>query len=271
MSLKKLFFDNRVFVHFKYFLRKYIIIIVGCVLGLLGGITLGVVGALTTFFVETLIKRMKKDSGLEARIENPFADQSNLEGAVGAADEPFDGALLVAALGVYCTGNADFAGLQMQKRFSSYVADWVSLCRIALRSESLNGDLIVECLGATLLKNTKHTENDDTLLLSIFTFLSIVEYDWNIERGIKPSEYLAELLHKPIFATTNSDEKIAKAYLLLGVNRGASLEEVKSAHRSLATLYHPDTTGDFSDEQKKIAAEAFLRIQAAYESIIEAF
>ncbi len=250
---------------------RYKIIIIACVLGLLGGVTLGVVGALTTFFVETLIKRIKKDSTLEARIENPFKKNEQFQ-TEAVADEPFEGALLVAALGVYCTGSAEFSGMQMHKRFSSlYTADWTSLCRIAAHSESLNGDLIVECLGATLLKNQLRDAQYDNFLLLIFTFLSIVEYDWNFERGVKPSEYLAELLHKPMYVQKDEEEDIAKAYELLGVSVGSSIDVVKSAHRSLASLYHPDTMVDLSEEQKKIAAEAFLRIQAAYESILASF
>ncbi len=246
---------------------RYSAFVVGCVLWLIGGLTLGIVGLLTTFFVQTLIKRMRKDSSLEESIENPFRNTKNNE--VNTPDEPFDGALLVAALGVYCTGNADFSGMQMQKGFSKYyTADWVSLCRIAARSKSLNGDLIVECLGATFLKNVALDSEYENLLILVFTFLSIVEYEWNAERGIKPSVYLAELLQKPIYIQNTSDTELSTAYRLLGLSVGASFDEIKSAHRSLVALYHPDTVGDLSDEQKKIAAEAFLRIQAAYESII---
>ncbi len=262
---------KRFLLYCKTYTRKFLILIVGLILWVLGGFTLGIVGALTTFFVETLIKRVKKDSSLEESIENPFKHTSGQEGIALTADEPFKGALLVAALGVYCTGNVDFAGLQMKKRFSAVDTDWVSLCRIASRSESLNGDLIVECLAATLLKDLRDDALYDSLLLSIFTFLSIVEYEWNIERGIKPSEYLAELLQKPMYVKKENDEPIDKAYQLLGVPIDSSLETVKSAHRALVALYHPDTVTELSEEQKKIAAEAFLRIQAAYESIIKTF
>ncbi len=262
---------NHFFKTLKQFVITYKIIFIALILGLLGGITLGIVGALTVYFVETLVKRMKKDSSLEASIENPF--NNNFEGSLTKkADEPFEGALLVAALGVYCTGNADFAGIQMQKRFSHlYVADWTSLCRIATNSESLNGDLIVECLGATLIKYPQKESSYESLLLLIFTFLSIVEYDWNSERGVKPSEYLAELLHKPIYIQKTKEDELKKAYDLLGVGQDSSVDAVKNAHRTLVALYHPDTVTELSDEQKKIAAEAFLRIQAAYESIMATF
>ncbi len=247
------------------FCRKHLCVVVGLVLFFIGGITLGIVGLLTTFFVETLVKRIKKDSGLETILENPFnKDDQNID----KTDEPFEGALLVAALGYYCTGNVDFAGMQMQRRFSHlYTADWVSLCRVATYSEGINGDLIVECLGATLLKQNENGEKNDELLLLIFAFLTIVEYDWNAERGVKPSDYLAVLLQRPMHEERKVEE-LSNAYHLLGLSRDADLESVKSAHRNLVALYHPDTLIDLTEEQKKIAAEAFLRIQTAYENII---
>ncbi len=250
-------------------ITKYAPLIIGILLGLIGGIMLGIFASLTTFFVQMLIKRIKKDTSLEESIENPFKSHFEDSDNAMATDEPFEGALLVAALGVYCTGNADFSGMQMKNRFSSfYVADWISLCRIASKSKSLNGDLIVECLAATIAKNGKADENQ--LVSSVFDFLDVVEYEWNSERGAKPSVYLAELIQRPVFASKLSNKNIDKAYQLLGLTEGATVEEVKFAHRALVSLYHPDTVSDLSDEQKKIAAEAFLRIQAAYENVIEA-
>ncbi len=252
----------------KMWVIRHVIILCGLSLFFLGGIPLAIVGVLSGFFIETLIKRLKKDNSLEASIENPFNIKSSMTEDSLGTDEPFEGALLVGALGVYCTGNPDFAGLQMQKQFSKqYRADWVSLCRIASLSKSLNGDLITECLAATLIKVLQNSDNE-ALLIQIFSFLSVVEYDWNEERGIKPSEYLAELLHRPMFSQNNSVEELEKAYSLLGVSSTDSLDKIKAAHRSFVSLYHPDTLRDFSEEQKKIAAEAFLRIQTAYEHIL---
>ncbi len=250
-------------------IKQHIIMLLGLSLGFFGGMMLALIGFLVGFFVETLIKRLKKDSFLESRIENPFMSIGAERNSNLTSDEPFEGALLVAALGVYCTGNPSFAGLQMKKHFSNqYSADWESLCRIASLSESLNGDLITECLAATLLKKNGTGSTLDSLLVAVFTFLSTVEYDWNIERGGKPSVYLSELLRKPVSIPKTSQEELEKAYSLLGVLPTDDVAVIKSAHRSLVSLYHPDTLKDFSEEQKKIAAEAFLRIQTAYENIL---
>src|SRR5688572_11012680 len=45
-------------------------------------------------------------------------------------------------------------------------------------------------------------------------------------------------------------------YEVLGISRNASLEEIRSAYRSKAGKYHPDTGGD---------AWAFRRLNEAYE------
>ena len=54
---------------------------------------------------------------------------------------------------------------------------------------------------------------------------------------------------------------MAKAdyYELLGVNKGASADEIKKAYRKLAIKYHPDKNPD-----DKAAEEKFKDIAAAY-------
>ncbi|MFK8114260.1 MAG: DnaJ C-terminal domain-containing protein [Rubripirellula sp.] len=49
-------------------------------------------------------------------------------------------------------------------------------------------------------------------------------------------------------------------YQILGVNKGASKDEIKKAHRKLAMKYHPDKNPD--DE---VARDKFKRIQEAYD------
>lgn len=50
--------------------------------------------------------------------------------------------------------------------------------------------------------------------------------------------------------------KNESAYKVLGLNEGASLEEIKSAYRRLAMKHHPDRGGD---------ADEFKKVQAAYD------
>lgn len=57
---------------------------------------------------------------------------------------------------------------------------------------------------------------------------------------------------------------VTDCYRVLGLKNGASLEEVKSAYRRLARLYHPDTNpGD------RYAQEKFMHVHAAYKALME--
>ncbi|SFI19059.1 DnaJ domain-containing protein [Pseudobutyrivibrio sp. OR37] len=56
-------------------------------------------------------------------------------------------------------------------------------------------------------------------------------------------------------------------YSVLGVNRGASDEEIKKAYRNLSRKYHPDA--NINNPNKAQAEEKFKEIQAAYNQIMD--
>ena len=56
-------------------------------------------------------------------------------------------------------------------------------------------------------------------------------------------------------------------YSVLGVNRGASDEEIKKAYRTLSRKYHPDA--NVNNPNKAQAEEHFKDIQAAYNQIMD--
>jgi len=57
-------------------------------------------------------------------------------------------------------------------------------------------------------------------------------------------------------------------YGVLGIKRGASKTEIKSAYRKMAAKYHPDKAANATDEIKKLAEERFKEIHAAYTEIL---
>jgi uncharacterized membrane protein YkvA (DUF1232 family) len=57
-------------------------------------------------------------------------------------------------------------------------------------------------------------------------------------------------------------------YEVLGVARGASIDEVKNAYRKLANKYHPDKVNHLGDEFKELANKRFKEIQEAYQELV---
>lgn len=62
-------------------------------------------------------------------------------------------------------------------------------------------------------------------------------------------------------------EEMDKYYKILEINKTATLEEVKSAYRTLSKKYHPDK--HHGNDLEELAAEKFKQIKEAYEKIIE--
>ena len=57
------------------------------------------------------------------------------------------------------------------------------------------------------------------------------------------------------------------SYTVLGVNRGASQEEIKKAYLSLANQYHPDKVLHLGEEFRELAELRFKEIQGAYQEL----
>ncbi len=57
-------------------------------------------------------------------------------------------------------------------------------------------------------------------------------------------------------------------YEVLGVARGASIDEIKNAYRKLANKYHPDKVTYLGDEFKELADKRFKEIQEAYQELV---
>jgi uncharacterized membrane protein YkvA (DUF1232 family) len=56
-------------------------------------------------------------------------------------------------------------------------------------------------------------------------------------------------------------------YVVLGVGRNASPEEIKSAYKSLANQYHPDKVLHLGEEFRELAEIRFKEIQKAYNEL----
>ena len=60
-------------------------------------------------------------------------------------------------------------------------------------------------------------------------------------------------------------EKEDDPYAILGIQPGATQEEIRKAYTKLAAQYHPDKVEHLGKEFRKLAHEKFVAIQKAYE------
>ena len=58
-------------------------------------------------------------------------------------------------------------------------------------------------------------------------------------------------------------------YKILGIQPGASNEEIKAAHKKLAAQYHPDKVQHLGKEFQDLAHEKFVAIQRAYDALVK--
>ena len=92
------------------------------------------------------------------------------------------------------------------------------------------------------------TDNEVTQIFTIAGYLNISSRDFE---SIKAMFY-------------NSSDN---AYKILEVSKDASVDEIKSAYRTMAKKYHPDKVMHLGEEHRKGAEEKFRQVQQAYEKL----
>ena len=83
----------------------------------------------------------------------------------------------------------------------------------------------------------------------------------NIAQKLGVSQTDFESLKNMFYRDVNSDYKI------IGIDAGATDEQVKKAYRKMAIAHHPDKVASMGEEYQKGAQEKFMKIQEAYENI----
>ena len=92
------------------------------------------------------------------------------------------------------------------------------------------------------------TENEVNQIFTIAGYLGISSRDFE---SIKAMFY-------------NSSDN---AYKILEITKSATIDEVKTAYRTMAKKYHPDRVMHLGEEHRKGAEEKFRQVQQAYEKI----
>jgi DnaJ like chaperone protein len=106
---------------------------------------------------------------------------------------------------------------------------------------------------------TKSTVPEDELKVAryIASYLDISEYE---QRTVE-----AKFRYKQQYGTATDQDKSGQHYATLGLEKGASADEVKKAYRKLSMQYHPDKVAHLGDEFRAIAEDKMKEINAAYD------
>lgn len=84
------------------------------------------------------------------------------------------------------------------------------------------------------------------------------------ERREREEEYARSRRERPSFG-----DPASRALRVLGLEDGASRQEIKKAYRRLAQLHHPDRVFSQGERRVASAAQRFQRIQQAYETLMQ--
>lgn len=105
-----------------------------------------------------------------------------------------------------------------------------------------------------------YSETENRVIHSIAHNLGIAEQHF---------QYIFRMFVSAGYNSSTASEKMQSVspYAILGVEEGASQEDVKRSYRSLAKKYHPDRLVKYSDVERVAAQEKFIEIQKAYEKI----
>jgi len=118
--------------------------------------------------------------------------------------------------------------------------------------------ILLELVYQILYTKTDVPEHELAVARRIAAFLEISAYDQRtIEAKYKYGRSYTTSPHSPDLA--------ARHYATLGLQPGASKEEIKKAYRKLCMKYHPDKVRHLGEEFQKIAEEKMKEINAAHD------
>ncbi len=117
--------------------------------------------------------------------------------------------------------------------------------------------ILLELVFQVLFTKRSVPENELKVAYYIAAYLDISEYDL---RTIE-----AKYRYNQQYGAAASQDLAGKHYATLGLEKGASMEEIKKAYRKLSMQYHPDKVAHLGDEFRAIAEAKMKDINAAYD------
>lgn len=245
-------------------LRNHSALLAGLLVGCSAGVSGIIIGLVLGFLVDELLGQLRTEHQVRSYLENPGGSRFY---------EPAEGiaaycalALLIRSRSVYTdaegTALQDTEALLLQNILHSAINCFYcpdketalveSFCRQALcRIGKLNPDLLAESLAA------RRKEYGD--------IQRIAEHLAKLAEG---STALAVLHRIQKILCPLTVQEASTAWHILGLDQGASTEEIKRTFRRLAAQFHPDLLGNLDEEKRQHASEAFIKIRAAYRELL---
>jgi len=238
---------------------------IGFTLGWCAGWFGASIGLVLGAMMDALLVQRNKDRAIDAYLQNP-GPSAFAESVPGSA--AFCALAVLTAARNLNGGDAaslEAAALSRIERIAAGVfgegafAELETYARAAAsRADALNPDLLAESLCARAGNAAGGIRLREAACAAL-------EGLAESERAKRLAESVREILSpgKPPTAETDRTDP----YAVLGLERGAPLDEVKAVYRRLAVQFHPDAAAALTEEQRKSAAEAFIRIDGAYRRI----
>ena len=117
--------------------------------------------------------------------------------------------------------------------------------------------ILLELVYQVLYTKVSVPEDELRTARYIAQFLDISDYD---QRTIE-----AKYRYRNQQGAAASRDLAGQHSATLGLEKGASMEDIKKAYRKLSMQYHPDKVGHLGDEFKAVAEEKMKEINAAYD------
>lgn len=240
--------------------------VVGLLAGTLGGWFGAIIGLLLGTMFDAIAARLRTDRAIMGYLEHTGPATFN---------ERESGAAALAAL-VYLIIEADVRTKRREETVSvaraariaesilgtetDYRPELESYARAAASlGSAVNPDLLSESLCA----RRRSVEDRAKIAARLAEIASGPRGDALVDRI---ASIIAPGFHRR--SPSNAENENEESYRLLGLAPGASIDEIKAAFRKLAVQFHPDGLARLGSEREKKAAEAFMRIEAAYRRIL---
>ncbi|MFZ5774299.1 MAG: DnaJ domain-containing protein [Thermodesulfobacteriota bacterium] len=127
--------------------------------------------------------------------------------------------------------------------------------------------ILLELIYQVLYANPQVSPNELAMVQTIADFLEINPYDHLSIR----SRYMHGAGARPGGGVASRAADEARYFEILGLQPGATFEQIKSAYRKLSMKYHPDKVGHLGEEFRQVAEEKMKELNQAYQYLKERY